>query len=512
MPGYRNPILPGFHADPSIVRAGNDYYLVTSSFEYFPGVPVYRSRDLVSWKQVGNALTRESQLKLAGQKSSKGIFAPAIRHHDGTFYMVTTNIENGGSFYVTTKDPAGEWSDPIFVGEKGFSMDPSLFFDDDGKVYYTRHGGGRNGGVYQSEIDLATGALREEPKLVWSGTGGIWPEGPHLYKVNGTYYLMISEGGTSYNHSLTIARSKSPWGPFESNPANPILTHRDKPEQPLQALGHGDLVQTPGGDWFVVFLGIRPWYRHHHIGRETMLAPVTWDANGWPHVNGDKAITKKMSVETLPRSSPFPKDPVRTEFDGPALGPQWVHLRTPSTDRWSLTERKGYLRLKGNRETLDETGSPAFVARRQEHFRARVTAKLEFSPAVEGEVAGLVLRQGDRDHYEIRISGTRLRKLEVVSTTGAIYERKYAEAIGNGSVTLHIEAFRDGYAFGFAENDGLVKVVARLPAEPLSSENAAGAFTGVFIGMYAYTTAGDTMPPADFAWFAYEPLEQPLEE
>jgi alpha-N-arabinofuranosidase len=244
------PRPPGFHADPSVCRAGSDYYLVTSSFEYFPGVPVYRSRDLVHWRQVGHALTRESQLKLEGEKSSKGIFAPTIRCHAGTFYMITSNIENGGDFYVHTRDPAGEWSEPVPVKQKEWSMDPSLFFDDDGKVYYTRHGGGRDGGVYQAEIDIATGKLAEEPKLVWKGTGGIWPEGPHLYKVNSTYYLLISEGGTSYNHSLTVARSKSPWGPFEANPDNPILTHRKVPDHPLQALGHADLVQTEAGAWW----------------------------------------------------------------------------------------------------------------------------------------------------------------------------------------------------------------------------------------------------------------------
>ena len=504
---YSNPILSGFHADPSVVRVGGDYYLVTSSFEYFPGVPVYRSRDLVSWKQIGNALTRESQLKLAGQASSKGIFAPTIRWHEGTFYMVTTNIEAGGSFYVTAKDPAGEWSDPVFVGEKGFSMDPSLLFDDDGKVYYTRHGGGRNGGIYQSEIDVATGKLREEPKLVWPGTGGIWPEGPHLYKVNGTYYLMISEGGTSYEHSLTVARSKSPWGPFEADPANPILTHRDKPELPLQAVGHGDLVQTAEGAWWVVLLGVRPRNRRHHIGRETLLAPVTWDANGWPHVNHDQPLDLVMSAEGLPRSSPWPTPAVRTEFDGSKLGPEWVHLRTPSTERWSLTDRHGFLRLKGNGETLDEVGSPAFVARRQEHIRMRAATKLDFVPTAAEQMAGLTLRQNERNHYDFVVTGFPKRRIDVRARVLGETQPLYSEAIPDGAVWLNIESFPDGYAFGYAVGDGLVRNVARASTAPLSSEKAGG-FTGVFIGMYAAVDGGGTMPPADFAWFDYEPLDK----
>jgi xylan 1,4-beta-xylosidase len=501
---YANPILSGFHADPSVVRVGGDYYLVTSSFEYFPGVPVYHSRDLVHWRSLGHALTRESQLKLAGQKASKGIFAPTIRHHRGTFYMVTTNIENGGSFYVSTPDPAGEWSEPVFVGEKGFSMDPSLFFDDDGKVYYTRHGGGRNGGTYQAEIDIATGALAAEPRLVWSGTGGIWPEGPHLYKVEGTYYLLISEGGTSYNHSLTVARSRSPWGPFEANPANPILTHRERPESPLQAVGHGDLVQTPEGAWFVVLLGIRPVNRHHHIGRETLLAPVTWDAEGWPHVNNDAPLSPRMTADGLPRAMPWPKPPVRDEFDGPKLGLQWAHLRGDARDLWSLTERRGVLRLKGNRHTLDDVATPAFVARRQEHFRMRAATEVEFMPAGAGQSAGLVLRQDEANHYELRIAGTGERRVELATRIAGMTTTLRATALAPGPVTLQVESFPDRYEFAFRIKNGALQPMGSAPTQAMSSEKTGG-FTGVFVGMYA--SGADGMPPADFKWFDYDPMD-----
>lgn len=501
---FSNPVLTGFHADPSVARAGPDYYLVTSSFEYFPGVPVYRSRDLVHWRQVGHALTRESQLKLAGQKASKGIFAPTIRHHAGTFYMVTTNIDNGGSFFVTTRDPTGEWSDPVFVGEKGFSMDPSLLFDG-GDAYYTRHGGGRDGGIYQARIDLATGALDAEPRLLWKGTGGIWPEGPHLYRIGAYYYLLISEGGTSYNHSLTIARSKSPWGPFEANPANPILTHRDHPELPLQAVGHADLVQTPEGAWFIVLLGIRPVDRHHHLGRETLLAPVTWDADGWPRVNHGAPLSLTMTADGLPRSAPWPKASVRDEFDGPRLGLQWAHLRTASRDRWSLTDKPGTLRLKGNRETLDEIGSPAFVARRQEHFRMRAATEIEFTPQAEPQSAGLVLRQDEANHYELRIAGSASeRRVELAARVAGASTIRGTAALGPGAVILQVEAFPDRYEFAFRMKDGALRTLDSAPTQPLSSEKTGG-FTGVFVGMYA--SGADAMPFADFKWFDYEPLE-----
>jgi alpha-N-arabinofuranosidase len=502
---YRNPILSGFHADPSVVRVGRDYYLATSSFEYFPGVPIYHSRDLVHWRQVGNALSRESQLDLAGQKSSKGIFAPTIRYHDGTFYVVTTNIEKGGSFYVTAKDPAGEWSDPVWLAEKSFSMDPSLFFDDDGKVYYTRHGGGRNGGIYQSEIDLSTGKLSAEPRLAWSGTGGIWPEGPHLYKVGGLYYLLISEGGTSYQHSLTVARSKSPWGLFEADPSNPILTHRDHPELPLQAVGHGDLVQTDEGAWWLVLLGIRPLERAHHIGRETLLAPVTWDAQGWPHVNGDRPLALEMSGAGLPPSQPWPMEPVRDDFDSARLGLAWVHLRSASLDTWSLSERPGVLRLKGTAATLEDVASPAFVARRQEHLRMRAATHVEFVPAAESQMAGLVLRQDEANHYELRVTGVQPRRIELATRVAGVLRIERSAPVGAGGVTLQVEAFPERYEFSYGVGAGAMQPFGSAPAKPLSSEKSGG-FTGVFVGMYA--SGPGSMPPADFDWFDYEPLEK----
>ncbi|MES2582963.1 MAG: glycoside hydrolase family 43 protein [Pseudomonadota bacterium] len=506
---YNNPILPGFHADPSICRMGqDDYYLATSSFEYFPGVPIYHSKDLVNWRQVGHALTRVSQLPLTGQLSSKGIFAPTLRCHDGTFYLVTTNIDNGGSFYVTTRNPAGEWSEPVWIKEKSWGMDPSLFFDDDGKVYYTRHGGGRNGGVYQAQIDLASGKLMEEPKLIWSGTGGIWPEGPHLYKVNGMYYLLISEGGTSYEHSLTLARSKSPWGPFESSPANPILTHRYHPDLPLQSVGHADLVQAANGNWWIVLLGVRPEQRNHHLGRETLLSPVAWNAQGWLTVNGGKPLALKMPSKGLPAAAPWPAQPARDDFDQPRPGQQWALLRSPGTELYSLSERVGVLRLKGSAATLNDVATPAFIARRQEHLHMRAATQLDFTPAADGQSAGLVLRQNEANHYELRITGAPQRRAELVARIAEQTVLLKALPLADGPVSLQVQSDPDSYAFGFRVKGGPLVAMGSLPTQPLSSERAGG-FTGVFIGMYASAAtpvSAASMPPADFAWFDYEPL------
>ncbi|QGZ41732.1 alpha-N-arabinofuranosidase [Pseudoduganella flava] len=496
---YRNPVLPGFHADPSICRVGNDYYLATSSFEYFPGVPIFHSKDLVHWKQIGHALTRTSQLPLAGQRYSRGIFAPTLRCNETGFWMITTNVDNGGNFYVHAKDPAGPWSEPVWIKEQQGWIDPSLFFDDDGTVYFTRHDGGEKGGVAQARIDLKTGKLLDAPKRIWNGTGGVWPEGPHLYKINGMYYLMIAEGGTSYNHAITVARSKSPFGPFESNPANPILTHRGKPEQPLQALGHADLVQTPDGKWWMVLLGVRPQQNKHHLGRETMLAPVTWK-DGWPVVNDGKPLTVEMSGAGLPPAAPWPAEPVRTGFDAPQLDLRWTFLRGPTDGLYSLTERPGWLRLKGNRWTMDDAATPAFVARRQQHLNMRAAMLVDFAPGGPGQYAGLALRQNENNHYQLRIGGSAAaRRVELVTRVKGVTTAVASTALATGPVELQVRAWPDRYEFSYAQQGGKPVVLGSAPTAPLSSEEAGG-FTGVFVGMFA------TGAPADVDWFDYEPL------
>ena len=288
--GYTNPIVKGFNPDPSVCRVGEDYYLVTSSFQYFPGVPLYHSKDLVNWEQIGHVLTRESQLHLKGANSNGGIYAPTIRHHDGKFYMITTNVSTVGNFIVSTDDIRGEWSDPVPVKVGG--IDPSIFWDEDGKCWYT---GSADGGILLCEINPDTGDVLSVPRRIWNGTGGRWPEAPHIYKKDGWYYLMIAEGGTEFGHMETIARSRHIDGPYQEAPHNPILAHYKAATQdnPIQGVGHADLVQAHDGSWWLVCLGFRTQSGMHHLlGRETFLAPVRWDEGAWPVVNatGDIAI------------------------------------------------------------------------------------------------------------------------------------------------------------------------------------------------------------------------------
>jgi len=503
---FNNPILPGFYPDPSICRVGDDYYLATSSFEYFPGVPIFHSRDLVHWEQLGHALTRPSQLELTGAKSSQGIFAPTLREHAGLFYLVTTNVSGGGSFYVTARDPRGPWSDPIWLREPDFTMDPSLFFDDDGRVYYTRHGGGRNGGAYQAELSPGTGQLLGAARQIWAGTGDIWPEGPHLYKIGGKYYLLLSEGGTSVGHKLTIARSASPFGPFEPYANNPILTHSNRPKEPIQAAGHGDLVQAADGRWWIVFLGIRRWDgQHHHLGRETFLAPLSWNAEGWPVINAGQPIGLEMDSAGLPAPQPWPAPPARDDFDAAEPGLVWNFLRNPAPGSWSLSERAGYLRLHGSGASLDVVSAPAFLGRRQQHLRSRASTSLEFVPQSAAERAGLTLRANEDNHHDLlvtRVGSERRVQLwtRILGKSTLRAERAAAE----GPLTLTAEAFPDRYQLSFGDAGGQHEL-GSAPTAALSSESAGG-FTGVYFGLFASTASGRAMPAADFDWFEYRAI------
>lgn len=498
---FRNPVLSGFYPDPSICRVGDDYYLVNSTFEYFPGVPIFHSRDLVHWQQIGHCLTRKSQLNLDKIASSCGIFAPTLRYHDGIFYMITTNITRGGNFYVTAKDPAGPWSEPVWLDPDG--MDPSLLFDDDGSVYFTRHKGGERGYVAQRLLDLETGRLEGPLRNIWSGTGAIWPEGPHLYKINGMYYLMIAEGGTSYDHMVTIARSDSPWGPFESNPDNPILTHRNRPDHPIQALGHADLVETPDG-WWMVCLGIRPQGgRMHHLGRETFLAPVTWNENGWPVVNGAGTLELTMPAPDLPEYV-FEEPPARDEFENETLRLEYNYIRNPVEENYSLSARPGRLRLIGSAVTMNDQDSPTFVGRRQTDLNCRVSVKLAFEAAYENEEAGLVIRGNEKNHYDLCITARQGKRKAFCRKTlaGKVVDSIRYFDIPDGPVILTIKASPLVYELTCQASDGTRINLGNALTGDVSSEKVSG-FTGVYMGMYASGNGTKSKSNADFDWYEY---------
>lgn len=499
--GYSNPVISGFHPDPSVCRCGDDYYLVNSSFQFFPGVPLFHSKDLIHWEQVGNCLDRESQLMLTGANSGGGIFAPTIRYNDGTFYMITTNINLGRNFMVTTHDPAGGWSDPIWLEQGG--IDPSLYFED-GKCYFVSN---PDGGIVLCEINPETGEQLTPSVCIWNGTGGRYPEGPHIYKKDGWYYLLISEGGTEYAHRVTIARSRKIYGPYQGNPANPILTHMDQITQtsPIQGTGHADFVEASDGSWWMVCLAFRPQDGTHHLlGRETFLAPVRWDENAWPVVNGNGTISLEMDVPTLPQTAPSERK-VRTDFGVRSLGPAWIFLQNPREEDYEFSG--GALMLMARPEGLDQTAvSPTFVGRRQEHIEFVSTVSLSLENADISDEAGICLYRENTSHYDffVRQEEGRAQSIVLRFRLGSMSHIEKVVPLKSKAVLLRIRANREYYFFDYSTDGGhFWHCAGQMNCRYLSSETVGG-FTGVVIGLYASAASENSKAYGEFKWFDYE--------
>ncbi len=502
--GYHNPVIPGFHPDPSICKVGDDFYLVTSSFEYFPGVPIFHSKDLVHWEQIGHCLTRKSQLDLTKCRPSGGIYAPTIRYNNGIFYMITTDVSRG-NFIVTTEDPAGQWSEPVWLEQKG--IDPSLYFED-GKCYLTSNPGNT---IFLSEINPLTGEQLTESRAIWSGTGGRYPEAPHIYKKDGWYYLMISEGGTEYAHRVTIARSRNIDGPYESNPANPILTHMNVNAQnnPIQGTGHADLIEADDNSWWMVFLAFRPQSGlHHMLGRETFLAPVRWDINAWPVVNGNGTVDLNMHVPTLTLQTVQQND-YSTSFDEQKLGFEWNYLRNPKEENYSLNERKGFLRLKTSTVRLDDIDSPTCVGRRQEHVNFVATTALNLSQARKGDEAGLTVFMNNEAHYDLSIKqeSKGQRYLVLRYRMGSLLHTEAKIEIPEKQVYLQVKGSADYYMFSYSFDGIDFKPAGKANVRFISSETSGG-FTGIYLGNYISSESIGSKAYADFDSFNYIPQEK----
>lgn len=518
-----NPVIAGFHPDPSVCRVGDDYYLVTSSFQFFPGVPIFHSRDLVHWEQIGNVLDRASQLPLAGANCWGGIYAPTLRHHDGRFYMITTNVSARGNFLVTATDPRGPWSEPVWLEQGG--IDPSLFWQD-GRTYMMSN---PDDGIYLCEIDEATGRQLTPSRLIWSGTGGRYPEAPHIYRRGDYYYLLIAEGGTEFGHSATIARSTDIYGPYEPCPRNPILTHFRQRTQgsPIQGTGHADLFEAADGSWWLACLAFRPLSAGtHHLGRETFLAPVVWDADGWPVVGDDGTLPAEvsgLSVAEVPDAvgpaggTAFGRRPWRDDFDAPALGPEWVYLQNPDSSAYRL--RDGRLWLSGRPTTLDdERRSPTFVAHRQEDVRATWTTRLDLTDKAQpGAEAGMSIYTTGAAHYDLFLTPeasadgvpTERARLRLRYRLGALTHVERDLSLPDGAAWLRIEADAELYTFAYSADGREFRPLGRMNTRYLSSE-CAGGFTGVVVGLYATApaatdqSAASDAPTAAFDFFLYE--------
>ncbi len=407
---FRNPVLPGFHPDPSIVRVGDDFYSVTSTFSWFPGLPILHSTDLVNWRLIGNAIDRPTQLDFSGLGTNRGLFAPAITHHDGRFWIVNTCIECGGNFVITAQDPAGPWSDPAWLDFGG--IDPSLFFDADGTAWIVyndappdepRYDGHR--ALWLQQFDPVT--MRVLPGRTLLVDGGVdpaanpvWAEGPHIYKVGDWYYLLTAEGGTADQHSQTIYRARAVTGPYTPGPFNPILTQRDLPpgrQDRVEATGHADIVELDDGTWWGVFLATRPFTGQSTLlGRETFLLPLRWQ-DGWPRfLDRQEAVPLVLTKPDLPVSAASQWQSWREEFDTP-LSHEWIGLRTPGqAPQWMVNA--GALHLVAGPAAAGSLGKPAFTGRRLRHHTAEFTTRLAFTPERSGDFAGLLAFM-DETHF-----------------------------------------------------------------------------------------------------------------
>ena len=493
---YRNPVIPGYHPDPSVCRVGDTFYLVNSSFQYFPGVPIFQSKDLVHWQQIGNVLDRESQLPLKGASSWLGIYAPTIRYHEGTYYMITTNVGNGGNFMVTAKDPRGPWSEPVWLKQQG--IDPSLYFEN-GKCYMVSNPGDA---IWLCEINPKTGEQLTESRKLWQGDGGRYPEGPHIYKKDGYYYLLISEGGTELAHRLTIARSRNIEGPYESNPNNPLLTNCSRLGQSMQiqGTGHGDLVQAADGSWWMVFLAYRNFGgSYHHLGRETCLAPVEWKEGEWPVVNGGLPADTLMKAKLLP-GVPLEKHLEADAEDAPTTGSfEWVQLENPIPDKYlrndtMAVDEKFFVRLYPH-GTLTQNQQPTFVGRRQES----ANFILETDVVTKGDAeAGLSVYQIHDGHLDLFVSKKQVAlrcKLKSID-----YVVKSVPRLRKDAVRLRISSDGEMYHFAYSFDGKKFYDLGSMNCSLMSTE-VAGGFTGVVLGMFA--EGKEKSGYADFGYFHY---------
>ncbi|WP_429594951.1 glycoside hydrolase family 43 protein [Sphingomonas zeicaulis] len=500
---YRNPILSGYYPDPSVTRVGDDYYLVLSSFAHFPGLPIFTSRDLVNWRQIGNAIDRPGQLDFTGLRTSQAVFAPDISYHDGVFYIVNTCVECRGNFVITARNPAGPWSDPIWLPFEG--IDPSIYWEN-GRAYIVnnrapseppRYPGHR--AIWIQEFDWRTGRMiGDSTQLINGGVDiskkPVWIEGPHIFLEKGWYYLTAAEGGTSVNHSQVVFRSRSLKGPFVPYAGNPILTQRDldpSRADPVTSAGHATLIKTQAGEWWATFLAVRPYEGdYYNIGRETFLLPVRWK-DGWPVIlPAGASIPFAVAAPKLPFQPPSALPTTgdfsyADEFDGDRLAMQWVGVRTPRSPVYHLD--RGDLVLGRGAPIGDLSGTPAFVGRRQQHHRATMSTTVSFRPSRDGERAGLAAMQSDLNFLFFGV--TRIGGKDVVAlyTTEKGDEKLIASAPLEGSAPLTLTIRADGgrMAFDYVTPAGRRVLHENLDVGFLSTKVATG-FVGTVVGPYAW--------------------------
>ncbi|MCI3920770.1 glycoside hydrolase family 43 protein [Paenibacillus sp. TRM 82003] len=534
MSKIQNPILNGFNPDPSILRVGDDYYIATSTFEWFPGVQIHHSRDLRHWRLLTHPLSRRSQIDMLGNPSSGGIWAPCLTYSDGTYYLIYTDVKSHlgpfkdtHNYLVTATDIMGPWSEPVYLNSSGF--DPSLFHDEDGRKWLLNmvwdHRKGRNkfGGILMQEYDPGARKLVGAIHNIFRGTPLGLTEGPHLYRKKGYYYLLTAEGGTRWNHAVTMARATSIFGPYEVDPANPMLTSRDNSDLTLQRAGHGDLVETPSGELYMVHLCGRPLAssRMCNLGRETAIQKVEWTADGWLRLagGGNEPFDEVEAPAGLPEH-PFAESAHgvgKDDFDAHTLNLHLNTLREPADEAWlSLRERPGFLRLRG-RDSFSSAHGQSLVARRQQAFVAEAETVVEFEPDTHQQMAGLVYYYNAKNWYYLRISRDETigKCLGLMISDQGVYDEPLEQEVsveGLGRVYLKLTLEYERAQFYYSADGALWTAIGPvLDAAKMSDENVEAkrggvmmdqGFTGAFVGVCAHDLSG-TRKPADFDYFAY---------
>ena len=533
-PRIRNPILPGFNPDPSIVRVGEDYYIATSTFEWFPGVQIHHSRDLVHWRLLTRPLTRPSQLNMLGDPDSCGIWAPCLSYADGLFYLIYTDVKRYGlttvagasgaslrdfhNYLVTSPRIDGEWSDPVYLNSSGF--DPSLFHDDDGRKYLVnqlwdhRPGQNRFAGIVLQEYSVTERKLVGQRQNIFKGTAIGLTEAPHLYKRGGYYYLITAEGGTGWGHAVTMARSRALTGSYELHPDNYILTSRHRPDVELQRAGHADLVETPAGETYIVYLCGRPLTNRGccTLGRETAIQPMVWGADEWLRTTDGRGLAQIEAVAPSLPPHPFPTAPAREDFNASQLPIDFQWLRSPwPAELFSLTARPDHLRIYG-RETIGSLFRQSLVARRQQSHCYTGSTLIEFEPEHFQQQAGLVCYYGGAKFHYLYLShdeilGKHLRVMSSLPNHAQADAFTTPIAIPRGQrVELRVEVDRERLYFGYRLEGGNWNQLPQLfDASILSDEASAPGrpnFTGAFVGIACQDMAGTALH-ADFDWFEY---------
>ena len=501
----QNPILPGFYPDPSICRVNDDYYLVNSSFSYFPGVPIFHSKDLSNWQQIGHVLNRKSQLNLTSEGMSGGIYAPSIRYYNNTFFLISTFIgKNGGNFYVTTKNPKQSWSDPIKLPDIN-GIDPDFFFDDDGKCYILYnsavsdskplYGGHRSIWIQQYDIENKKN-IGKKIEIVNGGTDitkkPIWVEGPHLFKKNNLYYLICAQDGTGYNHSEVVFKSKSVFGPYESYKDNPILSQKDASKNRdfiVTSTGHADFVETKKGDWVAVYLGCQPYEGdYYNTGRETFIQNIDWNSD-WPIIlEKGKTVPKYVSLP-LPKKDrySFRKYSAnwKDDFDNDTLKYDWNFIRTPKY-KW-YTFKNSTLEITANNVPISIKGNPSFIGRRQQHAKAEFVTSLQLEKGTNLE-AGIVAFQNENFFYKCVIEQQSEKYFISISSAVENFERLELNNFNaQKTIYLKISSNKINYQFHYSFDNNYWKPIGgKLDVKHLSSK-LAGGYIGAYLGLYSFS-------------------------